>query len=611
MCGIVGYVSDKKIIPFLLDGLYRLEYRGYDSSGIATIDENGLNLYKEVGRIKNLDKLIPTEAKETVSDFAGIAHTRWATHGGVNVSNSHPHIDENKEFTLVHNGIIENYKTLKTKLETEGVKFYSETDSEVLLQVIKKYYNGDLEEAVKIALTKVVGAYGIAVMTVHEPGVIVGARNGSPLVLGVGKDENVLASDVMAVRSVTDNVIFLQDGQVVKVTKDDYEISSLTDGVVEAKITKVDWDNTTYDKDGYETFMLKEINEQQQTIIDTIRGRLFAKEGKVVLRGLEELKDEIKRAKKITIIACGTSWHAAQVGKYWIETLAGVPVEVDYAAEFRYRNPIIIDDHIVIAISQSGETADTIGAIREAQLKGAKVLGITNVVGSTIARETDAGVFLHAGPEIGVASTKAFTGQLTVLLMVALYMGRFNRLSMEEFHTIATEFEKIPEQISKILAQTDKIQKVAKTASIFSNVLYLGRGVNFPVALEGALKLKEISYIHAEGYSAAEMKHGPIALIDENMPSVVIATQDFQYEKVVSNMQEIKARKGRILAIATEGDKEIASHADFVVYVPKTLDLLAPFLTVIPLQLLSYYAALEKGCDVDKPRNLAKSVTVE
>jgi len=611
MCGIIGYISDKKVVPFLLDGLYRLEYRGYDSSGIAVMDDNGLEIFKEVGRIKNLDKIIPTEHKNNIHTIAGIAHTRWATHGGVSLDNAHPHTDENREFVLVHNGIIENYKDLKNKLMKDGVKFYSDTDSEVLLQLIKKYYKNNLEKAVKKALSKVMGTYGIAVMTVHEPGVMIGARNGSPLVVGLGKNENVLASDVMAIRSATDNVVFLDDGQVVKLTKDNYEITSLTDDTVDAEVTKVDWGDVLYDKGDYDTYMLKEINEQQQTIIDTIRGRLLPKEGKIVLRGIEELASEIKKTKKITIVACGTSWHAAQIGKHWIESLAGVPVEVEYAAEFRYRNPIIIDDHIVIAISQSGETADTLGAIREAKIKGAKVLGITNVVGSTIARETDAGVFLHAGPEIGVASTKAFTGQMTVLLMVALYMGRFNRLSQDEFYNIAVNFEKIPEQIEKILKQSRKIEAIAKITSQYTNALYLGRGVNFPVALEGALKLKEISYIHAEGYSAAEMKHGPIALIDENMPSVVIAIKDFQYEKVISNIQEIRARNGRVLAIASEGDTEIANNVDSVVYIPKTLDLLTPFLTVIPLQLLSYYAALEKGCDVDKPRNLAKSVTVE
>lgn len=614
MCGIVGYTGKRKIVPILLDGLFRLEYRGYDSAGIALSSkesEGSLNIIKEVGKIAVLEKKVRQLQLTDANACAGIAHTRWATHGKVTSQNAHPHFDPQRRFAVVHNGIIENYLQLKAKLSKEGYKFTTETDSEVIVALISKYYKGNLEDAVRESMTKVIGAYGIAVICCNEPGKIVGARNGSPLILGVGKDENVLASDILAIRSITDNVVYLDDGQMVVVTKDGYSISTLERKEVTATVHIVDWDIGNYERGNFSTFMEKEIHEQAKTIIDTTRGRLLTKEGLIRLGGLEDYTTVLKKVKKITIVACGTSWHAALIGKYWIENLSGVPVDVEYAAEFRYRNPIILDDHIVIAMSQSGETADTLGAVREAKVKGALVFGITNVVGSTIARETNAGVYLHAGPEIGVASTKAFTGQLTVLLMVAMLLGRMRRLSIEDVIKISNAFEKIPSKIEKILSQKDKIAKIAESVKDYSNALYLGRGTNFPVALEGALKLKEISYIHAEGYPAAEMKHGPIALIDDKMPSVVIAAQDFLYEKILSNIQEIKARNGQVIGIATEGDQKIAESVDHVIYIPETLDILLPFLTVIPLQYLAYSVAILRGLDVDKPRNLAKSVTVE
>ncbi len=613
MCGIVGYIGEKNVVDILLQGLYKLEYRGYDSAGIAVIDKdsNELKIIKKVGKIRNLESSMKEDGFFNINTEIGIAHTRWATHGEVNEVNAHPHYDEDKTLAIVHNGIIENYNVIKKWLEEKGVKFKTETDTEVLLYLIKYYYKDDLKQAVLSALKHVIGAYGIVVISKKEPGKMIGARNGSPLVFGIGKDDFVLASDVSAIKPVTDNVIYLEDGHIIEVTKENYKILTLEEREVNAKVHTIDWELESWEKGNFPTYMEKEIHEQPNTIINTTRGRWFFEKGELKLGGIEPVRDLLKKTKKITILGCGTSWHAALIGKYWFEYYADISTEVDYAAEFRYRNPIILEDQIVIAISQSGETADTIGAIREAKIKGATVLGITNVVGSTIARETDAGIYLHAGPEIGVASTKAFIGQLTVLLMMAIYMGRMRRLSIEDTLRVSEEFKKIPDKIEKILKQKDYIREIAGKIIKYNNALYLGRGVNYPVALEGALKFKEISYIHAEGYPAAEMKHGPIALIDENMPTIVIATKDFLYDKIISNIKEVKARKGQVIAIATEDDEAIKSHADYVIYIPDTIDMLTPFLSVIPLQLLAYYAATLKGYDVDKPRNLAKSVTVE
>lgn len=612
MCGIVGYIGRRNAAPITIEGLKKLEYRGYDSSGIAIIDnDKNMNLYKEKGKIVELERSLPAPSK--MMGKMAIAHTRWATHGKPSVENAHPHTCCNKKIALVHNGIIENYKSLKEKLIKKGHTFVSETDTEVLAHLVGHFNDEgiDLTEAVQKALKLVEGTYGIAVISSSHPDRIVAARKGSPIILGIGKEEFFITSDVNAIIIHTKNVIYLQDNEIATIKNDDFVITTLENQKVDAKVSKIDWDVSSVDKGKFKHFMLKEIFEQPESIENAFRGRIVEKFSSVRLGGLNMSGEKLRKIKKIQIIACGTSWHSGLIGKYLIESLARVPVDVEYASEFRYRNPIIPDETLVLVISQSGETADTLAALREAEARGARVLGITNVIGSTIARESDGGVYIHAGTEIGVASTKAFTSQVTVLTLLAVLLGRMRDLSP----TFGTEFIKelklIPEKVTKILALNDQIRDIAKSISDCSNALYLGRGNNYPVALEGALKLKEISYIHAEGYPAAEMKHGPIALIDENMPVIAIALNDAIYEKILSNLQEVKARNARIIAIASEGDERIKNLAENTIYIPRTREELQPLLSVIPLQMLAYHVADLRNLDVDQPRNLAKSVTVE
>jgi glucosamine--fructose-6-phosphate aminotransferase (isomerizing) len=609
MCGIVGYIGNKEAYPVLMEGLSALEYRGYDSAGIAISGKKGLEIFKEKGKV---DMLRAATVKKKLPGTVGIAHTRWATHGIPSLGNAHPHTDAKKRIALVHNGIIENYSVLKDALIKKGIAFTSETDTEVLAQLVGIHYtDGDLAKAVRQALAQVEGTFGIAVIAFDNPNIIVGARRGSPLVIGLGDKEFFLASDASAIVRHTDKVVYLKDNNMVSLRSDGYDITTLDNRQVSPQVQTLEFGAETLAKGGFEHFMIKEIFEQPETIRNAMRGRLTIEDGTARLDGLNQNLAELRRINRIILVACGTSWHAAMVGEYIIEDLAGIPVEVEYASEFRYRNPIIDSNTLVFVISQSGETADTLAALREAQRKGATVLGICNAVGSTIARETHGGVYLHAGPEIGVASTKAFTSQLTVLSLLMLLLGRMRRISMDQGIEIARALEHVPEQVKKIFKQNDDIKAIAKTYAKHNNFLYLGRSYNFPVALEGALKLKEISYVHAEGYPAAEMKHGPIALIDKDMPSVIIAVKDSIYDKIISNMQEIRARGGKIIAIATEGDKSIVRHADHVIYVPATLPIFTPLLTVIPLQLLAYHIAAYRGCEIDQPRNLAKSVTVE
>jgi glutamine---fructose-6-phosphate transaminase (isomerizing) len=608
MCGIVGYIGNRDAFPILIDGLSALEYRGYDSAGIALVDGAGLHVCKDKGKVDNLKGISEPLCKKGCT---GIAHTRWATHGGPSKVNAHPHMDENKRIALVHNGIIENYSHIKDRLIKEGVNFVSETDTEVLAQLVGRYYKGDLVEAVLAALSEVEGTFGIAVVAHDNPDILVGARRGSPLVLGLGDHEFYLASDASAIVRHTKRVIYLKDDNLVVLTREGHQIMNLEKKPIIHEIENIDYDAEALAKGGYEHFMLKEIFEQPETIKNAMRGRLIIEDGAARLDGLNLVLQELRKIDRIIIAACGTSWHAALVAEYMIEEIAGVSVEVEYASEFRYRNPIIDSHTLVFVISQSGETADTLAALREAERKGATVLGICNAVGSSIARETGGGVYLHAGPEIGVASTKAFTSQLTVLALLTLLLGRMRRISHDDGVVIAKALQAIPDQVKSILKHNDDVNAIAKLYYTNNNFIYLGRSYNFPVALEGALKLKEISYIHAEGYAAAEMKHGPIALIDNDMPSVIIALQDSVYEKVLSNIQEVKARGGKIIAIANEGDREIARHAHHVIYIPKTIPMLSPLLSVIPLQLLAYHIAALRGCAIDQPRNLAKSVTVE
>lgn len=610
MCGIVGYIGNKRASNLLINGLKRLEYRGYDSSGIALYENGKINILKQKGKVENLDRMVP---HAMLNSNLGIAHTRWATHGFPNYENAHPHTDNSKEIAIVHNGIIENYSSIKKKLMSEGYTFESDTDTEVLAVFIGHLYKKtqDLESAVRLALREIDGTYGIAVVSSYEPDKIIGARLGSPMILGIGDGEYILASDAAAIIQHTKQVVYIEDGEMVIVTKDGFVTKNIDNEETDSIINQIEFDIEQIEKGGFEHFMLKEIFEQPETIINSFRGRLIADKGNVRLGGLNSVKDKLLNAKRIIITACGTSWHAALTAEYMIEQLAQIPVEVEYASEFRYRNPIIGPDDIVFAISQSGETLDTIAAIREAKQKGATVLGIVNVVGSTIARDTEAGIYLHAGPEIGVASTKAFTSQLTVLALIAIYLGRQRHLSQIDGKRIANELLALPDKVRKVLTLQEEIMSIADEYYQSTNFLYLGRGYNFPLALEGALKLKEISYIHAEGYPAAEMKHGPIALIDENMPVVFIATQDEIYDKVLSNIEEVKTRKGKVIAIANEGDERIQSVADRVIYIPDTLPMLNPILAVVPLQMLAYYIALKLECNVDQPRNLAKSVTVE
>jgi glucosamine--fructose-6-phosphate aminotransferase (isomerizing) len=608
MCGIIGYVGREKAVPLLMEGLKRLEYRGYDSAGIALLEDGGLIFEKCAGKIAGLEALLKNKKFESTT---GIAHTRWATHGEPTDLNAHPHLDCQGNIAVVHNGIIENYRSLRELLGRKNHKFTSDTDTEILAHLIEEYYDGDLLEATQAALSQVEGTYGIAVLCKNNPHQIVAARNGSPLVIGTGKGENFVASDVAAILRHTNRVVYLEDREVALVDPDNFSISTVDKVEVTPEIQEITWTLDQIEKGGFPHFMLKEIFEQPITLRNALRGRLNYEEGTSRLNGLNLQYEELHLIDRIIITACGTAWHAALVGEYMIEDTALIPVEVEYASEFRYRSPIINEGTLVFVISQSGETTDTQAALREAKRKGATVLGICNVVGSTIARETDGGVYIHAGPEIGVASTKAFTSQMMVLSLISLLLARMRTMSLEQGREIIDAMYRIPDQVNDILKNDSAIQAIAEKYHQKNNFLYLGRGFNFPIALEGALKLKEISYIHAEGYPAAEMKHGPIALIDENMPVVVVAIKDKVHDKVLSNIAEIKARKGKVIAVATEGDREIADKVDHVIYIPQTLELLTPILSVIPLQLLAYHMAVMRDCNVDQPRNLAKSVTVE
>jgi glucosamine--fructose-6-phosphate aminotransferase (isomerizing) len=608
MCGIVGYVGPKKALPILMNGLKRLEYRGYDSAGIALLMEDGLMVAKTAGKISRLEEVLGDTDYDCTH---GIAHTRWATHGEPTQLNAHPHTDEKCEMALVHNGIIENFRTLREFLTRQGFEIKTDTDTEILVHLIRFNYKGSLTEAVRNALTQVEGTYGIAVISSLHPGVLVAARMGSPLVIGIGEGENFVASDVSAMLEHTNRVVYLDEGEIATVTANEYNVTTIQNVKITPQIEEVGWTLDMIEKEGYDHFMLKEIHEQSVTLRNAYRGRLNYEEGIPRLRGLNLQYDELREIKRVIITACGTSWHAALIGEYIIEELARVPVEVEYASEFRYRSPIFDDHTILLVISQSGETADTLAALREAKKHGVTGLGLVNVVGSTIARETDGGVYIHAGPEIGVASTKAFTSQVMVQSLIATLLARMRHLSVQQGQEILDFIQKIPDQVETIIQAEEQVKEIASQYYQANNFLYLGRGINFPVALEGALKLKEISYIHAEGYPAAEMKHGPIALIDENMPVVVIALKDSVYDKVMSNIAEVRARNGRVIAIATEGDTEIADRVNHVIYIPETYRLLTPLLSIIPLQLLAYHIAVMRGCPVDQPRNLAKSVTVE
>ena len=612
MCGIVGYIGHRQADELIIKGLERLEYRGYDSAGIAIMN-GGLHVYKKQGKVKGLRKLI---ADKDTAGTLGIGHTRWATHGPPNDKNAHPHTGNANRLALVHNGIIENYAVLKSALIAEGHVFSSDTDTEVLVHLIEQIQregNLRLSQAVRLALNRVEGAYAIAVIDRDDPNVLVGARKASPLVVGVGEGEFFIGSDASPFLDSTKRVVYLEDNQVATITLEHgLQIKNTDNEELPPYIQELDMQIEALEKEGYDHFMLKEIYEQPKTIRDAMRGRISSKDGKVWLRGVDEYANRFVRANRIIIVACGTSYHSGLIGEYLIEELARIPVEVEYASEFRYRNPILSERDIVIAISQSGETADTMAALELAKSKGAMIYGIVNSVGSSIARLTDAGSYIHCGPEIGVASTKAFTGQVTVLTLMALSLARrLSTISNTEFQTLIRELELIPGKVEEVLKQNEHIKYIAKEIKDDRNALYLGRGYNFPVALEGALKLKEISYVHAEGYPAAEMKHGPIALIDEDMPVIVTATNQSAYEKIVSNVQEVLARKGRVIAVVNEGETAIAEIADHVIHIPSTMEPFAALLSVVPLQLLSYHIAVELGRNVDQPRNLAKSVTVE
>ncbi len=614
MCGIVGYVGRKSATPVLIEGLKRLEYRGYDSAGVAIIRDGQLHLCKSAGRIAGLEDRLE-DHPELAAGMVGIAHTRWATHGAPTEENAHPHTDCTGRIAVVHNGIIENYAALKQVLEDKGHTFRSDTDSEVLAHLVSEFYRdddgGDLPRAVQQALSEVAGTYGLAVVCADEPGMIVAARKGSPLIVGVGADEYIVASDASAIVEHTVNVIYLNDNEMVVIDEAGLRTLTIDNVPVSKQVQQIEWSLEQIALGEFEHFMLKEIFEQPEALRNSCRGRLNMREGRIQLGGIEHLSRELVKTRRIILTACGTAWHAGLIGEYLFEDLARIPAEVEYASEFRYRNPIIEDQTVVIAISQSGETADTLAALREAEHKGAMTLGVVNVVGSTIARETDAGVYLHAGPEIGVASTKAFTSQLTVLTLISLYLGRRRFMSETTLKQYMEELQAIPDKIETVLAQSDAIKQAVGACVDHDNWLFLGRGYNYPVALEGALKLKEISYIHAEGLPAAEMKHGPIALIAEGMPVVFVAPRCETYDKIIGNIEEVRARGGTVIAVATEGDDRIAQYAEHVFYIPDCPPALQPLLTVVPLQLLAYHAAVARGCNVDKPRNLAKSVTVE
>lgn len=610
MCGIVGYIGNQNSVPILIEGLKRLEYRGYDSAGVASINLGKSDLIKVKGKVSALEEKVK---HEQLQGNIGIGHTRWATHGAPNETNAHPHFNSDKTLYLIHNGIIENYSVLKTALISKGYNFNSETDSEVLVHLIDSFIKkgNDLFNSVRYSLNEVEGAYGICVIYSDEPDKIIVAKKGSPLVIGIGDGENYIASDVNALIAYTSQIVYLEDDEIAVVYKDKFQARSISDEEIVKEVHEVKIALEEISKGGYQHYMLKEIMEQPESVRNSMRGRLLYEDGISKLGGLEGFDNRIAYSRRIVISACGTSWHAGLVGEYMLEQYAGIPVEVDYASEFRYRNPVIQPDDTMIFISQSGETADTLAAMKEAKRKGALVLGVCNVVGSSIARESTAGVYIHAGPEIGVASTKAFTSQLVVLSLITLLAARKRNLSLIDGKKVIEEIDALPDKIARILKINDQIEHIAEKFVDAKNFLYLGRGYNFPVALEGALKLKEISYIHAEGYPAAEMKHGPIALIDENMPTVVIAPKDSVYDKVLSNIEEVKARKGKVIAIANEDDDQIDKLVDHVIKVPQTIRMLMPILTVIPLQLLAYHIAVKKGLNVDQPRNLAKSVTVE
>ncbi len=612
MCGIVGYTGHRQAYPVILKGLKRLEYRGYDSSGVALLKDGVLNVYKKKGKVAELEESM---IGKNIDAHIGIGHTRWATHGEPSDRNAHPHSSKSGKIAMIHNGIIENYALIKQELINKGYSFTSDTDTEVLLNFIEDIKNNNecsLEEAIRIALKRVTGAYCILVIEQDNPDTIIAARKGSPLVIGIGKGEHFLASDASPIIEYTKEVVYVNDYELAIVRPDELILKNIGNEKITPFITKLDMELAAIEKGGYDHFMLKEIFEQPSTIFDCLRGRLDSKESAIRMSGVDLNIDQIMNANRIMIVACGTSWHAGLVAEYIIEELCRIPVEVEYASEFRYRNPIVHKGDLIIAISQSGETADTLVALEKAKADGAFIFGVVNAVGSSIARISNAGAYTHAGPEIGVASTKAFTGQLAVLIMVALSIAKHKgTITDARFNELLVEMEQIPEKVDSILKNAEQLKTIAEKYKNASDFLFLGRGYNFPIALEGALKLKEISYIHAEGYPAAEMKHGPIALVDENLPVVFIATKDQFHEKIVSNMQEIKARKGKIISIITEGDKVSAELSNDSFVIPTADEIIAPLLTVIPLQLLSYYVGIAKGIDVDKPRNLAKSVTVE
>lgn len=613
MCGIVGYIGPRQAFPILIKGLSRLEYRGYDSAGVALLGKD-LEVFKKAGKVSVLEDYVAEQGMSPAN--VGIGHTRWATHGEPNDRNAHPHLSQNGEIAIIHNGIIENYNSLKVELQQRGHEFKSDTDTEVLVHLIEDIYvNNDglaFEEAVRMALGQVVGAYAVVVLNKNMPDLLIGARKGSPMVIGIGNGEFFIASDAAPLVEYTRNVIYLNDGEVAVIDKGELVIKTIDNDIKTPYIQELEIHLESIEKSGYDHFMLKEIFEQPRSVYDSIRGRISLHDELVEMAGIKQYESKWMNLKRILIVGCGTSWHAALVGEYLFEDLARIPVEVEYASEFRYRNPVVGEDDMVIAISQSGETADTLAAIELAKSRGATIFGICNVVGASIPRASDAGAYTHAGPEIGVASTKAFTAQVTALILIAIAVGqRKGTLTKERVRTLLNELETIPAKIEKTLESNDLIKFIAEEFKDSRNFLYLGRGYGFPVALEGALKLKEISYIHAEGYPAAEMKHGPIALIDEEMPVVVIATNHSSYDKVISNIQEVKARKGKVIAIATEGDTMMKKMADFVIEIPDCDEVLLPLLATIPLQLLSYHIAVMRGCNVDQPRNLAKSVTVE
>ncbi len=610
MCGIVGYLGRREAVPIVIEGLKRLEYRGYDSAGVALFSDGAIDVVKRVGKVSTLEEALRARGlKATI----GIGHTRWATHGAPSEINAHPHLDCRSDIAVIHNGVLENYSSLKKRLLENGHRFVSETDTEVVAHLIEGLYTTgtSLDQAVRLALQQVRGTYGLVVMSRREPDRLIAARRGSPLVLGYADDGYFIASDASALIQHTRKVTYLEDGELAIISRNGIITKTLDDVEVRKAVEEVTFELEQIERGGYDHFMLKEIHEQPETIRNAMRGRLLVEQGEVKLGGLDHVRKKFVQARRIILLGCGTSWHAGLAGEYMLEQIAKIPTEVEYASEFRYRNPVITPDDVVFAISQSGETADTLAALREAKARGATVLGIVNVVGSTIARETEGGVYIHAGPEIGVASTKAFTAQLTVLAMVTLMVARWRNVVGVDQKLLARELASLPEKVARVLSRYDLIKRIAEEFKDGRNFLYLGRGANFPVALEGALKLKEISYIHAEGYPAAEMKHGPIALIDEHMPVVFIVPKDAIYEKVISNIEEVRARRGRIIAIANEDDDQIHKLAEFVIPVPRTYGFFGPIVNVVPLQLLAYSIAVARGTNVDQPRNLAKSVTVE